>query len=92
MNPIFSRLPESLVNKILEYRAEQVMINVTTGEYIENFTTFQLRSLLRKNTKKTAEITGDIGESHWKRTDKIVISPLHIEPYVRFYYTKIYLD
>lgn len=89
MNPIFGRLPECLVNRVLEYRPEQVVINVTTGEYIEHFTTSQLKSLLRKKTKKTAEFTADIGESHWKRTDKIVIAPLHLESYVNFYYTKL---
>ena len=89
MNAIFTKLPESLVLDVLSFRADQVVLNLTTQEYIENFSTDQLRELLRKKTKTTADFGADIGESHWKRTDKIVITPLHLESYVRSSFTKL---
>jgi hypothetical protein len=92
MNPVFSTLPMELINGIMEMRIERVILNLTTGEYIDNFTKAQLKSLLVKVTKNTENWTrADIGESHWKRTDRIVLVPIHIEDYVKSRYSKVYL-
>jgi hypothetical protein len=80
------------MKKVSEPKSKQAYVNLTTGEYIENFTISQLKSLLKKKTKETADFGADIGESHWKRSDKIVISPLHCETFVRNFYTKLDLN
>ena len=70
-------------------KSVEIYVNLTTGEYIEQFTTSQLKSLLKKKTRQTAEYAADVGESHWRRSDKIVISPRHCQEYVRNSYTKL---
>jgi hypothetical protein len=82
-------LPTDLITYIMRFLGEEVMLNVTTGEYIQKYTIDQLKSLLRKKTKETADFRQDIGESHWKRTDKIIIVPLHLELWARDFYTKL---
>lgn len=78
--------------KVQEPIIDQLYVNITTGEYIENFTNSQLKSILKKQTKETTKFKADIGESHWKRSDKIVIPPIHCKEYVRKVYTKLYLN
>lgn len=85
----FPILPRELATHIMRFLGEDVMLNVTTGEYIERYTTEQLKGLLRKKTPQTTEFRQDIGESHWKRTDKIIIVPLHLELWAREFYTKL---
>jgi hypothetical protein len=80
---LFPQLPAVLEQKILSFRAEQVVLNMTTGEYIHNFKAHQLKALLKKLSKTEALCKEDVGESHWKRTDKIIIVPIHLEDYVK---------
>jgi hypothetical protein len=68
----------------------QLLLNVTTGEYIEEFTVSDLKGLLRKKTKEDARLLGGIGESHWSRTDKIVTIDALWKDYVRAQYSRIY--
>ena len=92
MNSLFTNLPIDLMNNVFEFRAEQIILNLTTGEFIDNFTKPQLKTLLDKVTKKTDHWNAaDLGESHWKRTDRIVLVPIHIEDYVKYRYSKVYL-
>lgn len=82
-------MPTDLITYIMRFLGDEVMLNVTTGEYIEKYTTQQLKFLLRRKTDVTALFRQDIGESHWKRSDKIIIVPLHLELFVRQFYTKL---
>jgi len=90
-NTLFTKLPAVLEDKILSFRAEQIMLNMTTGEYIQHFKTQDLKSLLKKISKSEALCKEDVGESHWKRTDKIIIVPIHLEHYVKTTYTNVFV-
>jgi|688.fasta_scaffold754299_1 hypothetical protein len=92
MNPIFKHLPSELVDRVMTFRSEQICLNLTTGEYLHNFKTRHLKALLKKTTKRDAICVEDIGESHWKRNDKIIIVPLHLEHYVKNTYCKLYIN
>ena len=70
----------------------KMYFNITTGEYIENFKISQLKRILKKNTKSECLLKEDIGESHWRRTDRIVVVPPHCEDYVRKQYSQLYLN
>ena len=87
---LFPQLPAVLEERILSFRAEQVLLNMTTGEYIHNFKTHQLKALLKKISKTEALCKEDVGESHWKRTDKIILVPIHLEDYVKATYSNVY--
>lgn len=91
VNKVLPILPTEIITKVMRYIGEEVMLNITTGEYIENYTTSQLKTVLKKKTKNTSEFHQDVGESHWKRTDKIIIVPLHLEMFVRNFYQKLHL-
>ena len=90
MNPIFSQLPIDSINLVLSFRIEQMWLTRTTGEFIEDVNMDRVKSLLRKNTKSAALCKEDIGQSHWKRTDHIIIVPIHLEHFVRVNFTKLY--
>ena len=53
----------------------------------ENFTEKDVKLLLRKKKNNTTE--HDVDESHWKRTDKIVVVPPHLYKFVRYRYCKL---
>jgi hypothetical protein len=69
------------------------IVNLTTQEYIIcddlEHRNKKLIKLLKKNTEYTALIENDIGESRWRREDKIVISPENTDDYVRKNYSLI---
>jgi hypothetical protein len=73
----------------MEFRG-QVLLNVTTGQYIEDYRLADLKGLLCKKTLQDAKLVGGLGESHWKRTDKIVTIPMKWDDYVRRQYSRIY--
>jgi hypothetical protein len=85
-NVLFPQLPAVLEDRILSFRIEQILLNLTTGEYLHNFSTSELKGLLKKLSKHECICKEDIGESRWKRTDKIIIVPIHLEPYVKATY------
>ena len=89
MNVLFPQLPLEIENHILSFRIEQMCLNLTTGEYMSHFKPHHLKSLLKKASKRDALCLEDVGESHWRRTDKIIIVPIHLEEYVKRTYSEI---
>lgn len=69
--------------------------NLTTRQFIEYTSqeelNFYLKEVITKCNKYTAIIKQDIGNSIWKRDDKIVFVPSYLETYVQKEYGKIYL-
>jgi len=63
-----------------------MVANLTTSEYIlcQNIQQRikKLKYLFNKLNQQSALIIDDIGESRWKRTDKIIIVPEHLEAFV----------
>ena len=67
------------------------ILNRTTNEYFavqtmeraQEVVKAYLTPLTHISSKNNAMIPEDIGESSWKRTDKIVIVPDHLHDYVR---------
>ena len=51
-----------------------------------------LRQLLEPLTEDKALVKDDVGESHWKKDDKIVYVPPYLYEYVQKKYGRIYLD
>ena len=89
MYGLFPNLPEFVERHIMEFRG-QILLNVTTGQYIEEYKRADLKGLLCRKTLRDARLVGGLGESHWQRTDKIVTIPMKWEDYVRRQYSKIY--
>jgi hypothetical protein len=72
-----------------------LVANLTTRQYIECDESSQiencLRHLLAINTRHTALTKEDIGESMWKRDDRIVYVQSHLETYVKKEFGGIYI-
>ena len=67
-----------------------LILNRTTNEYFAVQTMERAQEVVAKYlkplthlSKKNALIEDDIGESRWKRTDKIVTVPEHLQDFVR---------
>ena len=67
-----------------------LILNQTTNEYFAVQTMERAQEVvalylkpLTHLSKKDALIEDDIGESRWKRTDKILIVPEHLQDFVR---------
>ena len=67
-----------------------LILNQTTNEYFAVQTMERAQEVvalylkpLTHLSKKDALIEEDIGESRWKRTDKILIVPEHLQDFVR---------
>ena len=79
----------------------RIIANLTTYQYIEYENPSKgkkyIKSLvtpLKKNEKDKyngALIKEDVNESSWKRTDKIVLVPSHLEKHVEKNYGKLYM-
>jgi hypothetical protein len=89
MSALFPNLPLELENKVMSFRIDQMVLNITTGEYIHNFKNPQLKPLFKKLSKHDALCKEDVGESRWKKADKIIIVPIHLEKYVKETYQNI---
>ena len=90
MESLRSVLPPEVIDNI-NHQLNPIYLNITTEEYIENFTEKDYKLLLKKKKKDTTEFKQDLGESHWKRTDKIVVVPPHLYKFVRYRYCKLTL-
>ena len=69
-----------------------LIVNVTAKEYFVDGTERAaiLKELLFKNTAATALLECDVGESRWKRTDKIVrVENMTTVMYVRNQYSQL---
>ena len=88
MDVFQSILPPEIIENIA-HQLNPMYLNITTEEYIEDFTEKDYKLLLRKKKNDTTEFKQDIGESHWKRTDKIVVVPPHLYKFVRHRYCKL---
>lgn len=69
---------------------QSVILNRTTNEWIDSVD--GLKTLLKPLSKKDVLLKEDVGESRWKRTDRIILVPEHLKQYVRAYYSGICLE
>lgn len=73
-----------------------VALNLTTGEWFkyDDFRVYEIfiYGLINKLETRNAIITEDIGGSHWKKSDKIVIVPHHLHEYVFDKYAELFVD
>ena len=78
-----------------------IIMNTVTNEWFEttdmNIAMAILKDFLKplaRLSSKIALIKEDVGESRWKRTDKIIVVPPHLKAFVRSNtkYTSIYLE
>jgi hypothetical protein len=72
-----------------------IVLNLTTesyyiGESVEDCARL-LRELLTPLTLGESILKSDIGESHWKRGDKIVYAPPHLYTHVQKNYNRIFV-
>jgi len=81
-------------NKYKRYK-RMLVANLTTRQYFECAESFEidncLRHLLSVNTKHTAILKADVGESAWKRDDRIVQVEPHLEKYVKKEFGGVYI-
>lgn len=96
---LFHRLPVELEAIVLSFRTDQLMLNKTTGEYIE-YTTHTLKKLLKRTSQKQVIVSRKAGETPtfrvvfiglrpWQRTDQMVVVPFHLESHVKSCYPRI---
>jgi hypothetical protein len=75
--------------------AHIIVLNLTTESYYIGDNTIEcaaiLRSLIKPLTKEEAILKSDVGESHWRRDDKIVYVPKHLYNYVQKNYNKLFV-
>ncbi len=78
-----------------------IIMNTVTNEWFEtndmNAAMKILKDFLKPLTglsSKQALINEDVGESRWKRTDKIIIVPSHLKAFVRSntHYINLYIE
>jgi hypothetical protein len=72
-----------------------IVLNLTTESYfigksVEDCAKI-LRDLLSPLKKDTALLEEDIGESHWKRGDKIVYVPPHLYDHTQKQFNRVYV-
>jgi len=83
------------INKIILPKKTMLVANLTTRQYIEYIESFEidncLRHLLSVNNKYTAILKADIGESTWRRDDRIVYVEQHLEKYVKKEFGGVYI-
>lgn len=72
-----------------------IVLNLTTESYFISNSVDDcakiLRDLLSPLKKDTAILEEDIGESHWKRGDKIVYVPRELHDHTQKNYNQIYV-
>ena len=72
-----------------------LILNLTTQQYFEYDETKNykeiMKQLLKPLTKDEALIKEDIGESHWRREDKIVFVPQNLNKFVEKKYNKLFI-
>lgn len=72
-----------------------IVLNLTTESYfignsVEDCAKI-LRDLITPLNKDTALLEEDVGESHWKRGDKIIYVPPHLYVYTQKKYNQLYV-
>jgi len=83
-------------NKIIILNKRNMLVaNLNTRQYIECAGSFEidncLRHLLSVNNKYTAILKADVGESTWRRDDRIVYVEQHLEKYVKKEFGGVYI-
>jgi len=78
-----------------KYKRNMLVANLTTRQYVECVDSFEidncLRHLLSVNNKHTAILKADVGESIWRRDDRIVQVEPHLEKYVKKEFGGVYI-
>lgn len=87
------KIPDDVIKIVKTYvfdHPSRLVVNLTTFEFAEcGVSNTAWHKYLVPLTEKTAILQEDVGESRWKRTDKIVYVPAHLETFVENTYLKL---